>query len=1014
MKYTFRFLALIAAASIVFFSCEKETASDAETEVPGTTDPSAQEETNPGENPQFDPDAYLLSFGAGFENDDKTKVGIDIGTSTAGLTLEEGDEALVYNGKASAVYVYDGAQFKSENPVTLEAGCQVFYPAEEFGVSDPDGNVIFTMPAAVTDIEDLGAKNPLAGKITGSAGEYSVTFKAVGSILQVGVTGTRTLNSLTLSNTALDLGVGAEFTIGWDGEGNPTMATTGSEKTSMSITGLSQALAGDAVTYYFLLPADVAYEGLTVTAGLDSEDQGGLTTYDIVRGNTNAARNKVMKMSFYAGLFSGGTGTSGDPYLIANARDFKHISTYCAADATYGSLDDDHFRAAFYRQTANIDFKDADLSDYMIGGASTPFTGTYNGQYNEQNYTLSNFTISGTPSGNEGVAPFKAVDGAVLQNISISNATVSGGKFTAGLVGYATGAGLTIQNCSISSSEISGSGDYGAAGLIGGLYAGTVSSCSGTNLTIGATNASGNKRYYGGLISYARGETNVSGCSLKGTTTVNGTPAYFGGIVGQTNADNTVTISACHNRSVISGVGNFAGGIVGLKNVGSVQGCTNDGSVGGAQYVGGIVARNAGGSVIDCTNEGAIVSAGYAGGIAGDVTGGTIKDCTNESKATFDVSGSKDTGYVGGIVGAITGGTITASDGKYTENKANINLSEIGSIGGIAGQIKADVTNVKNSGAVTGYYNIGGIGGVITTGGSVENALSSGDVSGYQNVGGISGKHGHNTNAAITKKISLKNCHVDGATITASADGEGRAGGIAGLVFAGSWIEGCTAFRGTVSGHQDVGGAIGKFEYGSSSSTDKSNRVFVGANLVAMNVAGLAPIQSTSRIGGFVGFFQSNRIVYTFFYQNGVVGGSITAEGCQYVGSFVGYASSSISSDKKTSGRIWDSYSLIEDANFHVTTTNAHIGGFAGDYGNTNVNSTRNYHVNSANTSSVATTSAGITQTTVADIRTVNLGTTESPTANADGSAYTTTTWSNPDDVNYPVPTILETYGHYK
>ena len=570
-------------------------------------------------------------------------------------------------------------------------------------------------------------------------------------------------------------------------------------------------------------------------------------------------------------------------------------------------------------------------------------------------------------------------------------------------MGYATGAGLTIQNCSISSSEISGSGDYGAAGLIGGLYAGTVSSCSGTNLTIGATNASGNKRYYGGLISYARGVTTVSGCSLNGTTTVNGTPAYFGGIVGQTNADDTVNISDCHNHSDISGVGNFAGGIVGLKNVGSVAGCTNDGSVGGAQYVGGIVARNAGGSVIDCTNEGAITSTGYAGGIAGDVTGGTIKDCTNESNATFSVSGAK----VGGIAGTLTGGTITASDGKYTENKADINLGVVegnNEVGGIVGQLEGAISNVKNSGAITGYYNIGGIGGTITTNGSVENALSSGDISGYQNVGGISGKHGHNANAAITKKISLKNCHVDGADITASAN-TGRAGGIAGLVFAGSWIEGCTAFRGTVSGHQDVGGAIGNLQY-ASSSTDKSNRIFVGANLVSMDVSGLTPINNTSRIGGFIGFFQNNAKNYTFVYQNGVVGGSITAEGCQYVGSFVGYASSS---DNK--GRIWDSYSLIEDANFHVTTTNAHIGGFAGEYGSSNVNSTRNAHVNSQNTS---TSTAGITKTTVADIRTVNLGTTETPTANVDGSAYTTTTWSNPDDVTYPVPTILVTYEHYK
>lgn len=1000
MKYSFRFLGLIAAASIVFFSCEKETALDVAEEVPETTDPATEENTTPEENTEFDPSEYLLSFGASFENDAQTKVDINIGTGE--LTLKTGDKALAYNGTDSAVYVYDSEEssFKAEvTPIAFNTGVKVFYPASEFSVSGSD--VIFTMPAAITGVDDLGAKNPLAGKIAGSAGSWSVTFKAVGSILQVGVTGDRELNTLTLSNAALDLGEGAEFTIDWDGE-NPTMATDGTSNLNMAITGLSQTLSAAAATYYFLLPAGIAYTELTVTAGLDAPHNGGSNTFSIVRGNGNVARNKVMTMSFYAGLFSGGAGTELDPYKISCARDFRNISKYCAEGYKPGSKDAASFLGAFYKQTADINFKNADLSSYMIASAETPFIGTYDGD----NKTLSNFTITGSPSGNEGIAPFKAVDGATLKNISISGANVTGGKFTAGLVGYANGASLTITGCSISNSTISASGDYGVGGLVGGLYAGTVSSCSGTDLTIGATNTEGNKRYYGGLISYARGTTTrISGCSLNGTTTVNGTPAYFGGIAGQTNEDET-TITGCENHSDISGAGNFAGGIVGIKTKGSIEGCTNYGSVGGAQYVGGIAGSNAAGNILGCTNEGAIVSTGIAGGIAGQVTGGTIKDCTNESSATFSVSGAT----VGGIAGTLTGGTITASDGKYTENKADIDLGVDegkNNVGGIVGQLEGAITNVKNSGAITGYYNIGGIGGTITTNGSVENALSSGNVSGYQNVGGISGKHGHNANAAITKKISLKNCHVDGADITASAN-DGRAGGIAGLVFAGSWIEGCTAFRGTVSGHQDVGGAIGHLQY-ASSSTDKSNRIYVGANLVSMDVSGLDPINNTSRIGGFIGYFQNNKDAYTFAYQNGVVGGSITAEGCQYVGSFVGYAS--VSSNK---GRIWDSYSLIEDANFHVTTTNANIGGFAGGYGNANVNSVRNAHVNSQNTSAAT---SGITKTTLADIRTVQLVHDqgyENPSCNVDGSAYTTTTWSNPDDVNYPVPTILVTYGYYK
>ncbi len=1005
MKKTLKLFGLVALSAFVF-SCTKETALDIEKENITPADEQQAETPDTPVIPATD-GGLLTSFGVTFEGqqDADTKVSIDLGSGkTANTAIEDGDEVLVYvNASNKAVYAYNEAESEFElssgGPVTLDAPASVFYPAGEFN----NETAVFTIPEAVKSLEDLGDKAPMAGQIEGSAGAYTVDLKNLASVLKVGVTGatTNTLTSVTLAATGKSVAAGAVYTVDFSGK-RPVLATEAADAASnMVVSAGGATLSGTAKTFFFLVPAGLSLGDVTVTATLGENHNGGTNSFSILNAAYTPTVNKVSTMSFYAGLFSGGTGTLGDPYIIANARDFKYISKYCAEG--YGSKDAASFLGAHYQQTAAISFgKDADhkadLSAYMIGSASAPFTGTYDGD----SKTLSNFTISGSPSGNEGVAPIKAVNGAVLKNIAISNATVSGGKFTAGLVGYANGAGLSISGCSISSSTISASGDYGAAGLIGGLYAGTVSSCSGTDLTIGATNTSGNKRYYGGLISYARGTTTVYGCSLNGTTTVNGTPAYFGGIAGQTNEDET-TITGCENHSDISGAGNFAGGIVGIKTKGSIEGCTNDGSVGGAQYVGGIAGSNAAGNILGCTNEGDIVSTGIAGGIAGQVTGGTIKDCTNESSATFSVSGAT----VGGIAGTLTGGTITASDGRYTENKADIDLGVVegkNNVGGIVGQLEGAITNVKNSGAITGYYNIGGIGGTITTNASVENALSSGNVSGYQNVGGISGKHGHNANAAITKKITLKNCHVDGADITASAD-DGRAGGIAGLVFAGSWIEGCTAFRGSVSGHQDVGGAIGHLQY-ASSSTDKSNRIYVGANLVSMDVSGLTPINNTSRIGGFFGWFQNNKDAYTFAYQNGVVGGSIIAEGCQYVGSFVGYAS--VSSNK---GRIWDSYSLIEDSNFHVTTTNANIGGFAGGYGNANVNSVRNAHVNSQNTSAAT---SGITKTTVADIRTVNLGTSETPSCNVDGSAYTTTTWSNPSDVNYPVPTILVTYGHYK
>lgn len=976
MRNTVKFIGLIAMAAVLF-GCEKKT-------DPVTPTPKDSEEQGIDLS-QFDPSEYLVSFGATIESA-KTKA--DINLESGVVTFENGDKVIAVTDGKSSTYTYNNDKFELDTsiqdnePLKFSTNdIQFYYPA---GCFDKDG--VFAMPDAAADLADLGDKAPMAAKET-PAETVEVHFKNVASIFKVSLTGnksdTRKVASVTLSNSNIPLAAAGSYTVTWN-EGNPSIESTATDYSiTVAPAGEIELDADTAKDFFFLLPPTAtAMRDMSVTVTMDDND-----TFSRSReGNLTIARNKIVSLAFRAGYFYDGDGSDSNPYQIKTADDFKQISKNA------------EFLSKNFIQVAEIDFNGANISKCMIGAADAPFTGTYDGG----NKTLSNFTITGTPSGNEGVAPFKAVDGATLKNISISGANVTGGKFTAGLVGYANGASLMITGCSISNSTISASGDYGAGGLIGGLYAGTVSSCSGTDLTIGATNTEGNKRYYGGLISYARGTTAISACSLNGTTTVNGTPAYFGGIAGQANEDDT-TISDCHNHSNISGVGNFAGGIAGIKSKGSIEGCTNDGSVGGAQYVGGIAGSNAAGNILGCTNKGAIVSTGIAGGIAGQVTGGTIKDCTNESSATFSVSGAT----VGGIAGTLTGGTITASDGKYTENKADIDLGVVegnNNVGGIVGQLEGAITNVKNSGAITGYYNIGGIGGTITTNGSVENALSSGNVSGYQNVGGISGKHGHNANAAITKKITLKNCHVDGADITASAN-DGRAGGIAGLVFAGSWIEGCTAFRGTVSGHQDVGGAIGHLQY-ASSSTDKSNRIFVGANLVSMNVSGLTPINNTSRIGGFIGYFQNNKDAYTFAYQNGVVGGSITAEGCQYVGSFVGYAS--VSSNK---GRIWDSYSLIEDSNFHVTTTNANIGGFAGGYGNANVNSVRNAHVNSQNTSAAT---SGITATTVANIRTVNLGTTESPSCNVDGSAYTTTTWSNPDDVNYPVPTILVTYGNYK
>ena len=712
MKYTFRFLALIAAASIVFFSCEKETASDAETEVPGTTDPSAQEETNPGENTQFDPDAYLLSFGAGFENDAKSKVDINIGTGTAGLTLEEGDEALVYNGEASAVYVYDGALFKSENPVALGSDCQVFYPAAEFSVSD--NNVIFTMPNAVKDIEDLGKKNPLAGKITGSAGAYSVTFKAVGSILKVNVTGALDISGVKLQNAGsgrMPLGPGAEFTIGWD-EDLPTMTANESGTNSEMSVSRNVTLNDTPETFYYIVPAGVAYKNVTVQAQFSSGSIGGSSIFDISRGDWTAERNKVYTMSFYAGLFSGGEGTEGAPYLIDNARDFKHISEYCTNGYGVGpdAISAAYFLDAHYKQTADFNFKNADLSDYMIGSDSDKFSGTYDGD----EHALSNFSITGKANY---TGLWRYADGASFSDIRIQGAGLTSTYEDTGIIaGRADNS--SVSNCIATTTTVSGSTQR-TGGLFGMVEGGSLTGCIFGAETAGDSDGSsvtggGNT---GGLVGLC--DSDMTNCSNIKAAVNGGSGTANGGVAGSVRA--AVTLKNCTNSGAVKASKDYNGGIVGYATVAActLDGCSNSGNVTagtGNKYIGGVVGmiNIAGVSISNCTNSGSVTKGYDIGGIVGyvDAADIDITSCVNSGSVT--AQNTSNNSCAGGIVGWSNNNNVTIvlcdNNGAVTASRANV--------GGIVGEIvggKIDRCTNRANVEITdaAQNNAGGVGGYV-------------------------------------------------------------------------------------------------------------------------------------------------------------------------------------------------------------------------------------------------------------------------------------------------------------
>lgn len=841
MKKTLKLFGLVALSAFVF-SCTKETALDIEKDNITPADEQQAETPDTPVIPATD-GGLLTSFGVTFEGqkDADTKVTVNLGDGTT--AIENGDEVLVYvSASNKAVYAYNKDESKFElssgGPVTLDAPASVFYPADEFD----EETGVFTMPAAVTDLEDLGDKAPMAGQIEGSAGAYTVDLKNLASVLKVGVTGatSNTLTSVTLAATGKSVEADAAYTVDFSGT-RPVLATEAADAaSSMVVSAGGAALSGTAKTFFFLVPAGLSLGDVTVTATLGENHNGGNDTFSISQAAFTPEAKKIIGMSFYAGLFSGGTGESEDPYIIANARDFKYISKYCAEG--YGSKDAASFLGATYKQTANINFKGADLSNYMIASASAAFTGTYDGD----NKTLSNFTINYTPSegDRDGAALFQNVEGGVLKKIAISDATVTGGKFTAGLVGYAKA--CTITGCSIENSTISSGVNYGGGGLIGGLYAeaansetSTVTSCSSNDMTFTNT---GSGQHFGGLICYINGVVTVEGCSITGTSTVNGTPAYFGGIVGQTNSDD-VKITGCENHSTITGVGNYAGGIVGHKSKGSIQGCTNDGSVGGAQFVGGIVGINQAGDVLGCTNtdKGTITSTGDAGGIAGQVTGGTIQTCKNSGNV--NASGNN----TGGIAGSQSGGS--------------------------------EILECWSNAQITGKYQTGGIVGYLNDYGAVVRCTAKGDVSGTQCVGGIVG-HAYASNNTNARGILVMEC-LSKANVTASTGTNSNSGGVIGRLHSNRISGGniqwanvfqCVGWSATIKNtNTDDCTRFGAFvgflntEYGTAASTQVRCQVRNSYTTVATDhMIWLAGTPSST--GGFVGQLQRGRF-HGCYYQ---------------------------------------------------------------------------------------------------------------------------------------------------
>ena len=226
---------------------------------------------------------------------------------------------------------------------------------------------------------------------------------------------------------------------------------------------------------------------------------------------------------------------------------------------------------------------------------------------------------------------------------------------------------------------------------------------------------------------------------------VTSTGNYVGGICA-TLENNGGTIENCTNYGTVTG-SEGTGGITGC-NRGVITGSVNWGNVTGAAQTGGIsgFGDKTGERITACTNYGTVIGTNTTGGIAGLATG-AIDNCTNYGAV------NATSWNIGGIAGRAAGGVSSCTNYGDVTTTADC-------AGGIVGTAQSKVSDCYNYGTVTGTTNLGGI--VFTTNNIVENCTNYGTVYGTRCdavIGGI-----------VYNNAATTNCTNNGSVVIAEHD----------------------------------------------------------------------------------------------------------------------------------------------------------------------------------------------------------------------------------------------------
>ena len=373
--------------------------------------------------------------------------------------------------------------------------------------------------------------------------------------------------------------------------------------------------------------------------------------------------------------FAGGNGTMADPYQIATAEQF---------DAIHG------FKDKHYKLVADIDLSAyADWAPIGTFGAYAAVTEADNpnlheaftGSLDGNGHTISDLTIY--ENGDMlhdyvGTGLFGCISNAgaqpAVQNLTLTNANVSGDNAVGAVVGYLC-EGNELKNISlVGENQIAGTMCVG--GIVGGNNGGTLDGCSAeATVVLSSTGKkgetenivlSGTAQCSGILIGGAFGGE-IKNCSAQGTLLAEGEEIIgIGGLTGSlqnvsacTNCTVTATIQLGKAAHAVGGLAGFGGTFtenaplkikncqVDVQILGQPDSTHIGGIMGSGLYMNSTQAESAF-MIADCSVSGAIKGIPTAGTIAGRAEGSTEQ--TNHVDITIDGKAGSEIGIANTLI----------------------------------------------------------------------------------------------------------------------------------------------------------------------------------------------------------------------------------------------------------------------------------------------------------------------------------------------------------------------------